>query len=79
MWRSKSDEQLSDLVRAKWENRLYSMPNHIKAIEVVNAMVFVHHYIPVDRFFLSLVLHPNDDTSIVSYHRQCDGIALSVI
>lgn len=27
-------------------------------------MIFVHNCIPIERFLLSLVLHPNDDTSI---------------
>ncbi|KAI1723658.1 mediator complex subunit 23 domain-containing protein [Ditylenchus destructor] len=35
-----------------------------RLLNVVNEMVFVHHCIPIERFLLSIVLHPNDDRSI---------------
>ena len=36
-----------------------------QTVKVLNDMLFVHNCIPLDRFFISIVLHPNDDESIV--------------
>uniref|UniRef100_A0A915EB73 Mediator of RNA polymerase II transcription subunit 23 n=1 Tax=Ditylenchus dipsaci TaxID=166011 RepID=A0A915EB73_9BILA len=47
-----------------WSSKVSENEHFDGLLNVVNEMVFVHNCMPIERFLLAIVLHPNDDSSI---------------